>query len=73
MKNDKVILNRKQAEKFCEVVKQFGSIEHFTIETDSSSGIGTGLVVSFNLFDDCDSHVHKRADTKIDITDVSEW
>lgn len=66
---DKIIFTQLQARKFAEIVKHFKDIEYFTVQTDSSSGIGVGLEVSFNLFND-DT---ERTDTKIDITDVSTW
>ena len=62
-------LNRKQLGKLVEVYTHFKEVEWFTIKVDYSSGIGTGLVVAFNLFNDDD----KDVDTKIDITDVSTW
>ena len=43
--------------KLVEIVDHFKEVEHFTVETDYSSGIGVGVVVSFS----------------IDITDVKEW
>ena len=58
-------LNRTQIEKLIEVYKHFPEIKYFSIDIDRSSGSGAGLSVSFDLFDGCD--------TKIDITDVSEW
>jgi hypothetical protein len=62
-------LNRKQLGKLVEIYTHFKEVEWFTIKVDHSSGIGTGLVVAFNLFNDDD----KDVDTKIDITDVSTW
>ena len=62
-------LNRKQLGKLAEIYEHFKEVEWFTIKVDHSSGIGTGLVVAFNLFGDDD----KDVDTKIDITDVSTW
>ena len=62
-------LNRKQLGKLVEIYTHFKEVEWFTIKVDHSSGIGTGLVVAFNLFGDDD----KDVDTKIDITDVSTW
>ena len=62
-------LNRKQLGKLVEIYTHFKEVEWFTITVDHSSGIGTGLVVAFNLFGDND----KDVDTKIDITDVSTW
>ena len=58
-------LNRTQIEKLIEVYKHFPEVKHFSIDTDHSSGSGAGISVSFDLVD--------RGDTKIDITDVSEW
>jgi hypothetical protein len=62
-------LNRKQIEKLTEIVTHFKEIEWFTIRVDRSSGIGEGITIEFNLFNDND----KDVDTKIDITDVSTW
>ena len=62
-------LNRKQLGKLVEVYTHFKEVEWFTIKVDHSGGIGTGLVVAFNLFNDDD----KDVDTTIDITDVSTW
>ena len=61
----KIKLNRHQILKLVEIVNQFIDVEEFTIETDESSGIGVGVVVSFSLFSDDDA--------KIDISDVKEW
>jgi hypothetical protein len=62
-------LNRKQLGKLTEIYAHFKEVEWFNITVDHSSGIGTGLVVTFNLFGDDD----KDVDTTIDITDVSTW
>ena len=62
-------LNRKQLGKLAEIYTHFKEVEWFTIQVDQSSGIGEGITVSFNLFNDDD----KDVDTKIDITDVSTW
>ena len=62
-------LNRKQIGKLTEIVSHFKEVEWFTINVDRSSGIGAGITVEFNLFNDDD----KDVDTKIDITDVSTW
>jgi hypothetical protein len=62
-------LNRKQLGKLVEIYTHFKEVEWFTITVDHSSGIGTELVVAFNLFGDDD----KDVDTTIDITDVSTW
>jgi hypothetical protein len=60
-----VELNREQIGKLAEIVNHFKEVQHFTVTTDSSSGIGTGVVVKFTLFD--------KNDSSIDITDVKEW
>lgn len=63
--SNSIRLNRTQIEKLIEVYKHFPEVKHFSVDADRSSGIGAGISVSFDLFD--------RGDTKIDITDVSEW
>jgi Holliday junction resolvase len=63
--NKSITLNREQIEKLYEIAKHFKEINHFNIKTDSSSGIGVGVVVSFDLF--------QKNDTMVDITDVKEW
>lgn len=57
----KIMLNRKQIGKLNEIILHFPEIDKFTIETDNSSVIGTGVCVRFNLFGE--------ADTKISITE----
>ena len=58
-----ITLNREQIGKLNEIVDHFIEINKFIIETDNSSGIGTGLSVKFDLFE--------INDTKIDITDIA--
>ena len=65
MSKQKIKLNRHQILKLVEIVNQFIDVEEFTIETDTSSGIGVGVIVSFGLF--------SENDAKVDITDVSKW
>jgi hypothetical protein len=65
MDNKSIRLNRDQINKLTEIVNHFKEVNYFTVETDSSSGIGTGVVVKFDLFE--------KNDTKIDITDIKEW
>ena len=65
---DKLVLNRQQLGKLVEIYTHFKEIERFTIQVDLSSGIGAGIVVTFNLFNNDDKH-----DTTVDITDVSTW
>jgi hypothetical protein len=65
VRSPKIMLNREQIGKLNEIVKHFKEINHFTIQTESVSGIGVGIQVSFDLFE--------KDDTTIDITDVKEW
>jgi hypothetical protein len=58
-------LNRKQLEKLYEITQHFQEVEHFELKVDHSSGIGAGICVRFDLFD--------NKDTTVDITDVSKW
>ena len=58
-------LNRDQISKLTAIADQFYNATEFTIETDSSSGIGPATIVKFKLFD--------HNDTQIDITDTREW
>jgi len=60
-----VTLNRKQIKQLVEIYERFTDTEHFTIESESLSGIGPNVSIRFDLFE--------TADTKIDITDVSSW
>ena len=64
-------LNRKQLGKLIKIYTHFKEVEWFTIKVDHSSGIGAGLVVTFNLFGD--DNKDGDVDTIIDITDVSTW
>ena len=60
-----VMLNRKQIKQLVEIYDRFHDTEHFTIESESLSGIGQNVSIRFDLFE--------KSDTKVDITDVSEW
>lgn len=60
-----VTLNRKQIAQLVEIVDRFSDTEHFTVESESLSGIGPNIAVRFDLFE--------KSDTKVDITDVSTW
>jgi hypothetical protein len=62
-------LNREQIKKLAKIVDHFKEVEWFTLEESNSSGIGSTVVVKFNLFNDSD----KDIDTTVDITDVSTW
>ena len=61
----KITLNRNQITKLWEIVNHFKEIDKFKISTSSNSGIGTDVIVEFSLFD--------NDDTKVDITDITEW
>ena len=60
-----ITLTRKQCHQLREIVERFIDTEHFTIESESLSGIGPTITVKFDLFE--------KADTNINITDVSDW
>ena len=58
-------LSRTEIEKLYKISQHFKEVNVFTIEQSSSSGIGISTEVKFDLFD--------NNDTKIDVTDVSNW
>ena len=60
-----VKLNRDQISRLSEIVNHFKEVQHFTVTTDSSSGIGVGVIVTFTVSD--------KIDASVDITDVKEW
>jgi hypothetical protein len=60
-----ITLTRKQIGQLQEMAERFTETENFTVESESLSGIGSTISVRFDLFE--------KADTKIDITDVSNW
>ena len=62
-------LNRKQLGQLAKIYNHFKEVEWFTIEADSTTGIGANVVVKFKLFGDDD----KDTDTTVNITDVSTW
>jgi len=64
-KKNTLVLNRDQIGKLNEIVNHFKEINRFTIEVDYSSGIGAGIRVKFDLFEE--------NDTNVDITDVKDW
>ena len=63
--NQKMNLSRQQILKLFEIANHLRNVEHFTVETDESSGIGVGIIVSFGLF--------SENDAKVDITEVNKW
>jgi hypothetical protein len=68
-KPNQFCLNRSQVEKLIKIASNFKEVEWFTLEESNTSGIGSSVVVKFNLFNDPD----KDTDTVVDITDVSTW
>jgi hypothetical protein len=60
-----IVLSRRQIEQLAKIAKRFTETDTFTIESESTSGIGPSITIRFDLFE--------KADTKVDITDVSNW
>lgn len=60
-----ITLTRKQLHQLREIIERFVETQNFTIESESISGIGPTITVRFDLFE--------PSDTKIDITDASNW
>jgi hypothetical protein len=54
-----------QIDKLTEIAERFHDVNNFSVVSESSSGIGQSVSVSLELFE--------NSDTKIDITDVSNW
>jgi len=63
-----VMLSRKQVLQLAELAAKFPDTEWFSIETDSSSGIGTQILVKFDMFKNLSD-----LDTTVNITDFSTW
>jgi CO dehydrogenase/acetyl-CoA synthase gamma subunit (corrinoid Fe-S protein) len=63
--NVAVTLSREQVKKLNEIVNHFKEVEYFDVVVDPSSGIGTGMSVTFDLF--------TANDTKVDITEYDKW
>jgi hypothetical protein len=63
-----ITLSRKQVLQLAELAAKFPDTEWFSLETDSSSGIGTQICVKFDMFK---SGV--PGDTTVNITDFSTW
>jgi hypothetical protein len=53
----KLALNRKQLGQLAEIYNHFKEVEWFTIKEVHTSGIGKGIMVSFNLFGDDDKDI----------------
>ena len=64
-----ITLTRKQIGQLIELYNHFTEVPRFDILVDHSSGIGTGIQITFDLFDvGCDSTAKK-----VDITDYASW
>ena len=63
-----ITLSRKQVLQLAELAEKFPDTEWFSLETDSSSGIGTQICVKFDMLK---SGV--PGDTTVNITDYSTW
>lgn len=62
---NQIILTRKQILQLHQMMERFTDTENFTVVSENLSGIGPSMSVQFDLFE--------TSDTKIDITDVSNW
>ena len=63
-----ITLSRKQVLQLAELAAKFPDTEWFSLETDSSSGIGTQICVKFDMFKNMSD-----LDTTVNITDFSTW
>lgn len=63
-----ITLSRKQVLQLAELAEKFPDTEWFSLETDSSSGIGTQVCVKFDMF-----KCGVSGDTTVNITDYSTW
>lgn len=61
----RIVLTRMQINKLTEIAERFQDVNNFSVVSESLSGIGQSVSVSLELFE--------NSDTKIDITDVSNW
>lgn len=62
---NRIVLTRKQIEQLTAIANQFANVTTFTVDSESTSGIGPNISVKIDLFE--------NMDTKIDITDVGNW
>jgi hypothetical protein len=63
-----ITLSRKQVLQLAELAAKFPDTAWFSLETDSSSGIGTQICVKFDMFKNMSD-----LDTTVNITDFSTW
>ena len=64
-----ITLSRKQVLQLAELAAKFPDTEWFSLETDSSSGIGTQVCVKFDIF----KSEAVSGDATVNITDYSTW
>jgi len=62
---NRIILTRKQIQRLAEIAIRFDNVESFTIDSESTSGIGPNVTVKFDMFE--------HLDTEINVTDVENW
>ena len=62
---NRIILTRKQIQRLAEIAIRFDNVESFTIDSESTSGIGPNVIVKFDMFE--------HLDTEINVTDVENW
>jgi hypothetical protein len=62
---NRIVFSRKQIEQLTAIANQFDNVTTFTVDSESTSGIGPTISVKIDLFE--------NLDTKIDITDVGNW
>lgn len=62
---NRIVLTRKQIQQLAEIATRFDNVTTFTIDSESTSGIGQSVSVKFDLFE--------NLDTAVDITDVENW
>jgi len=67
--NNDIALSRKQVLQLAELAAKFPDTEWFSLEIDSSSGIGTQICVKFDMF----KSGPESGDTTVNITDYSTW
>lgn len=62
---NRIVLTRKQIQQLAEIATRFDNVTTFTVDSESTSGIGQSISVKFDLFE--------NLDTAVDITDVESW
>jgi len=62
---NRIVFSRKQIQQLHEIAERFDNVTTFTVDSESTSGIGPSISVKFDLFE--------NLDTAVDITDVENW